>query len=113
MLGLLRMDINDCIETYIRFSDQVFPRERGGLYQTAARPMKALFHIPRFDHKRLETLIKDLVEKHLAPVHPSGDAHRGAYGPGNESEIPLTKDQIRDTLMKFQTEGNRNPSCKV
>lgn len=55
MLGRLRMDVQDCIDAYIRLADKVFTKEhhrvnwKGNIQG-------------RFDHTTLETVIKDVIK---------------------------------------------------
>ncbi|KAM0805350.1 phospholipase [Usnea florida] len=55
MLGRLRMSIRDCIDAYIRLSDKVFKKIHYSPVSWKGRAQG------RFDHKALETAIKDVV----------------------------------------------------
>ena len=55
MLGRLRMSIRDCIDAYIRLSDKVFKKIHYSPVSWRGRAQG------RFDHKALETAIKDVV----------------------------------------------------
>jgi hypothetical protein len=62
MLGRLRMNVDDCIEEYINFSEKIFghPRIfslRGPIWWPR----------PKYDHKRLEEAVQDVVFRRLRP----------------------------------------------
>lgn len=73
MLGTLQMDIQTCIDEYLKMAPDIFPVEgliRGskvGQFLTAARGRQ------RFQAKPLELAIKRLVKKYLGDKYTQGE----------------------------------------
>ena len=67
MLGRLEMTVDDCIENYIRFMNEVFPP--GGIVHKVPFGLGTLVDImwsgEKWDHKVLEKVIKQLVKEKL------------------------------------------------
>jgi hypothetical protein len=88
MLGVLHMNIDQCIEEWEKLAPNIFPNKKGTLNRLA---MSSVGGAP-YSEKPLEVAIKGLVEKYI------GD--RG--GPGNDPPLAFEA-----------TDDRKSPRCKV
>ncbi|KAL9100922.1 MAG: hypothetical protein Q9163_003758 [Psora crenata] len=92
MLGTLRMDIETCIDEYLKLAPEIFPLE--GLIQQsiAGKLFKTVFGRERFEAKPIELAIKGLLKKYLGERSTEGE----------------------ETLFGFESSKlNEEQSCKV
>ncbi len=73
MLGTLRMDIQTCINEYLKLAPEIFPVE--GLVQRnkTVQLVKGILGKERFNPKPLELAIKGLVKKYLGERSIEGE----------------------------------------
>ena len=73
MLGTLQMDIQTCIDEYLRLAPEIFPVE--GLIQRSSvgKVYKILRGRQRFQAQPLELAIKRLVKKYLGERNAEGE----------------------------------------
>ena len=74
MLGVLRMDINTCINEYLEMAPEIFPIEDHISGSTAGRLIKVVRGRQRFDPRPLEAAVKRLVKDHLRKEATEGEA---------------------------------------
>ena len=63
MLGMMKMNIKDCIDSYTAFMKVVFPTK--GYFSGAFQGLKSTFSGAKWDDKPLVKVIRDLVGKQL------------------------------------------------
>lgn len=73
MLGVLRMDVDSCIEKYIDMAPKIFPVERMISGSRIARAFTALSGQQRFDPAPFEAIIKQLIADQLANRSQNGE----------------------------------------
>lgn len=99
MLGILRMDIDTCIRTYVELSKEIFPHENFIGRNKLVKFGKAIVGKPRFDADVLERNIKKLIREHLKKL----PEHQGK-----------TDQQLEDMKLDFETMNDQSgPKCKV
>jgi hypothetical protein len=92
MLGILRMDIDTCIEEYLNIAPQIFPVEGKITGSLAGRLLTVARGKQRFDPDPFEAAIKGLVKTHLGARATRGE----------------------DTLFRFEdSRNNQLPQCKA
>lgn len=85
MLGILRMNIDDCITEYCNMAPKIFPLERMLDKSSLSRLIKAAANKPRFKPEPLEEAIQILVDKYLPDRgaksrYMTGEGSSGATG---------------------------------
>ena len=112
MLGVLEMDIDACINTYTKLAKEVFPKPK--IYDPS-RVVKAVgtaFGGSRYDYKKLETVVKEIVKVHaklLIEKDASDDRARNhaSNGQANDQVQSVTpNDQIRNIVPHDQAQNN-------
>jgi hypothetical protein len=100
MLGVLEMDVETCIDKYIKLSREVFPEDNMVSRLKLVQWMQVTSGSDRFDHKKLERVIKDIVSSRMTDL--------------------LSKESIQPSLslgntpMNFRVNADSTlPRCKV
>ena len=65
MLGVLRMDVQTCIDEYLEMAPEIFPIEGRISGSTMGKLLKASRGHSRFDPAPLEAAVKRLVKKYI------------------------------------------------
>jgi hypothetical protein len=65
MLGVLKMDVDTCIQTYLEMAPKIFPSQGFVSGSTLAKLLKGVRGIARFDGSELEKFVKALVVDRL------------------------------------------------
>jgi hypothetical protein len=65
MLGVLQMDVDACIKTYLEMAPKIFPTQGLVSGSTLAKLLKGVRGTARFDGRELEKFIKALVVDRL------------------------------------------------
>lgn len=103
MLGVLKMDVDDCIRTYREVAQDIFPTEGFLKGNKVAKHAKGLTGNARFSAKPLEMRIKKLVSDYMKA---RSDGEGGKDREDDES--------LGNTKLDFETEGDLGePTCKV
>lgn len=85
MLGVFRMDIQTCINEYIKMGPDIFPVEGIASRSSIGKFLNVARGRQRFDPKPLEVAVKQLVKEHLGDSAQENELLRN--GMSNVSEI--------------------------
>ena len=91
MLGTLRMDIQTCIDEYLKLAPQIFPIESRTQGSTFGKFVKMAGGRQRFKAEPLELAIKKLVKQHLGERSTEGE----------------------ETLFRFEASKREEDYCNV
>ena len=87
MLGPLRMDVNSCIQSYLKLAPRIFPLEGPVAKWSWSKNLKVVGGISRFNADGMEAALKELIVERLGDRAPNGE----------------------DTVLCFESD----PPCKV
>ena len=65
MLGVLRMDVNECIDKYLEMAPKIFPTEGFVSGSSLGKLIQGVKGAARFDAKKLESVVKKMVNEKL------------------------------------------------
>jgi hypothetical protein len=92
MLGILQMDVQTCIDEYVRLAPRIFPLESSASKMSIIKVSKMILGKTRFDPRPLKQEMKGLIGKHLENRSTAGE----------------------NTTMKFEaTSIESSTGCKV
>ena len=86
MLGILRMDVDTCIEEYQNMAPEIFPVESTFGQTAVGKSIKLVGGKERFNPQPLESAIKRLVKKYLGDEATAGEDTPFRFRPSNISE---------------------------
>lgn len=65
MLGILRMNVDECIEKYLEMAPRIFPKEGFVSRFKLGKFLSGVRGSARFDASNLESIVKDMVSEKL------------------------------------------------
>lgn len=65
MLGVLKMDVDECIDKYLDMAPKIFPKERFFSGSALGKIIHGFRGAARFDAANLESAVKELVTEKL------------------------------------------------
>jgi hypothetical protein len=91
MLGVLRMDVQTCIDKYIELASKIFPVENILARSRVGKTAKTLIDDTRFDPAPFEKAIKALISDYLRDRSDRGEHTLLRFEASRDTALPKCK----------------------